>query len=111
MGISERGLQWSCISRPRSSRCPCIFPVRWVEPKWDLARLFPTSLRFRVFAKPITVSARRSWVAEDAIEADFELGTICDYNALWYNVIRVPVLPREERLAFVLEWLCKQGLI
>jgi predicted ATPase len=48
---------------------------------------------------------------EDATEADFELGMLRDYSALGYNVVRVPVLPPEERLAFVLERLSDQGLI
>jgi predicted ATPase len=34
-----------------------------------------------------------------------------DYSALGYNVVRVPVLAPEERLAFVLERLSDQGLI
>jgi predicted ATPase len=34
-----------------------------------------------------------------------------DYSALGYNVVRVPVLSPEERLAFVLERLSEQGLI
>ena len=34
-----------------------------------------------------------------------------DYGALGYRVVRVPVLPPEERLAFVLETLSEQGLI
>jgi predicted ATPase len=33
-----------------------------------------------------------------------------DYSALGYNVVRVPVLPPEERLTFVLESLSEQGL-
>jgi predicted ATPase len=32
-----------------------------------------------------------------------------DYSALGYNIVRVPVLPPEERLAFVLERLSEQG--
>lgn len=32
-----------------------------------------------------------------------------DYSALGYNIIRVPVLPPEERFAFVLERISKQG--
>jgi predicted ATPase len=32
-----------------------------------------------------------------------------DYAALGYSVVRVPVLPRQERLAFVLERLSQQG--
>jgi predicted ATPase len=34
-----------------------------------------------------------------------------DYGALGYRVLRVPVLSREERLAFVLESLSEQGLL
>jgi predicted ATPase len=34
-----------------------------------------------------------------------------DYSALGYCVVRVPVLPPEERLAFILERLSEQGLI
>jgi predicted ATPase len=34
-----------------------------------------------------------------------------DYRALGYRVVRVPVMSPEERLAFVLETLCEQGLI
>jgi predicted ATPase len=34
-----------------------------------------------------------------------------DYSALGYNVVRVPVLPPDERLAFVLERLSQLGLI
>jgi predicted ATPase len=34
-----------------------------------------------------------------------------DYSALGYRVVRVPVLPPEERLEFVLESLSEQGLM
>lgn len=34
-----------------------------------------------------------------------------DYNALGYRVVKVPVLPIQERLAFVLERLSERGLI
>ena len=34
-----------------------------------------------------------------------------DYCALGYSVVRVPVLPPEERLAFILERLSEQGLL
>jgi predicted ATPase len=34
-----------------------------------------------------------------------------DYNALGYNIVRVPVLSLQERLAFVLERVSEQGLI
>jgi predicted ATPase len=34
-----------------------------------------------------------------------------DYSALGYDVVRVPVLPPQERLAFVFERLSEQGLI
>jgi predicted ATPase len=34
-----------------------------------------------------------------------------DYSALGYSVVRVPVLPPEERVSFVLERLSEQGFI
>jgi predicted ATPase len=34
-----------------------------------------------------------------------------DYSALGYDVVRVPVLPPQERLAFVLDGLAEQGLV
>jgi predicted ATPase len=34
-----------------------------------------------------------------------------DYGALGYDVVRVPVLPPQERIAFVLETLSEHGLI
>jgi predicted ATPase len=49
--------------------------------------------------------------AEDAIAADFELAILRDYSALGYDVVKVPVLPPHERLAFVLEKLSSQGRI
>ena len=48
---------------------------------------------------------------DDATAAYFESWTARDYSALGYNVVRVPVLSPEERLAFVLERLSEQGLI
>lgn len=44
--------------------------------------------------------------------ADFlEEWHIRDYNALGYNIVRVPVLPPEERLRFILDTLSEQGSI
>ena len=48
---------------------------------------------------------------DDATAAYFESWTSRDYSALGYNVIRVPVLSPEERLAFILERLSEQGVI
>ena len=42
---------------------------------------------------------------DDASAAYMESWMIRDYHELGYNVIRVPVLPPEERLAFILERL------
>jgi predicted ATPase len=47
----------------------------------------------------------------DETAAYFESWMLRDYSALGYNVVRVPVLPPEERLAFVLERLSEQGLM
>ena len=48
---------------------------------------------------------------DDATADYFESWTARDYEALGYNVVRVPVLSPEERLAFVLERLSEQELI
>jgi predicted ATPase len=48
---------------------------------------------------------------DDETATYFESWTSRDYSALGYNVVRVPVLPPEERLAFVIERLSEQGLI
>ena len=49
--------------------------------------------------------------ADDQTAAYFDSWTSRDYSALGYNVVRVPVLSPDERLAFVLERLSEQGLI
>jgi len=48
---------------------------------------------------------------DDALQSFTEEWHIRDYNALGYRIVRVPVLPPEERLSFVLEVLSEQGLI
>jgi predicted ATPase len=48
---------------------------------------------------------------DDETAAYIEAWMLRDYSALGYNVVRVPVLSPEERLAFVLEKLSEQGLI
>jgi predicted ATPase len=47
--------------------------------------------------------------ADDATAAYFDSWMSRDYRSLGYNAIRVPVLPPEERLAFVLERLTERG--
>lgn len=48
---------------------------------------------------------------DDATAALLDEWLACDYSALGYSVVRVPVLSPEERLAFVLERLSEQGRI
>jgi predicted ATPase len=48
---------------------------------------------------------------DDALQGFTEEWHTRDYSALGYRVKRVPVLPPEERLAFVLETLSEQGLM
>jgi predicted ATPase len=48
---------------------------------------------------------------DDAIAVLIDEWLVRDYSALGYNIVRVPVLPPEGRLAFVLERLSEQGLI
>jgi predicted ATPase len=46
---------------------------------------------------------------DDQIAEYFESWLLRDYNALGYEIIKVPVLPREERLEFILKTLNDQG--
>jgi predicted ATPase len=48
---------------------------------------------------------------DDALQSFTDEWHTRDYRALGYSVVRVPVLPPEERLAFVLEVLSEQGLM
>ena len=48
---------------------------------------------------------------DDAITGFTEEWHLRDYSALGYNLIRVPVLPPEERLGYVLEKLTGQGAV
>ena len=50
-------------------------------------------------------------IENEAYTVLFDEWLVCDYTALGYHVVRVPVLSPEERLAFVLERLSEQGLI
>jgi predicted ATPase len=49
--------------------------------------------------------------ADDPTAAYFELWTSRDYRALGYNVVRVPVMSPEERLAFVLQTLAERRFL
>jgi len=48
---------------------------------------------------------------DDETATFFESWTLRDYVALGYNVVNVPVMPPEERLAFILETLSEDGLM
>jgi predicted ATPase len=48
---------------------------------------------------------------DDALQGFTDEWHSRDYSALGYGIVRVPVLPPEERLALVLDVLSKQGLI
>jgi len=48
---------------------------------------------------------------DDTSAAYFDSWMSRDYSALGYSVVRVPVLPPEERLAFILERLSEGGWI
>jgi len=48
---------------------------------------------------------------ENAITSFLDEWHMRDYHALGYTVVRVPALPPEERLAFVLEELTEQGFL
>jgi len=48
---------------------------------------------------------------DDAYAEFFDLWMVRDYKALGYDVIRVPILPPDERLSFILKNLSTQGLV
>ncbi len=50
-------------------------------------------------------------IEDEAYTVLFDEALVRDYSALGYDVVRVPVLSPQERLAFVLERLSEQGLI
>ena len=50
-------------------------------------------------------------VEDDTYTTVLDEWLVRDYSALGYEVIRVPVLPLEERLAFILDNLAERGLI
>jgi len=50
-------------------------------------------------------------IEDDAYTVLLDEWLVRDYSALGYRVVRVPVLPPQERLAFVLEKLSEQGLL
>ena len=49
--------------------------------------------------------------ADDALAGLLGEWTIRDYHALGCSLVKVPLLPPEERLAFVLESLCERGFL
>jgi predicted ATPase len=48
---------------------------------------------------------------DDATAAFIDEWIFRDYSALGYTVVRVPVLPTQDRLTFILEKLSVQGLL
>jgi hypothetical protein len=50
-------------------------------------------------------------IQDDALANYLDEWLARDYSALGYSVVRVPVLPPQERLAFILGRLSEQGLI
>jgi predicted ATPase len=48
---------------------------------------------------------------DDAIASFLDEWLVRDYSAVGYAIVRIPVMPPEERLAFVCERLSEQGMI
>jgi predicted ATPase len=48
-------------------------------------------------------------IEDEVFTVLFDEALVRDYRALGYEVVRVPVLPPQERLQFVLEQLSGQG--
>jgi predicted ATPase len=88
----------------------------WRVHGMDPNELLPECFHYRyasVFIlDPLPFQTDEQRVAAVAAISDFTAEWITrDYGALGYRVVRVPVLPPQERLAFVLERLSEQGLI
>jgi predicted ATPase len=50
-------------------------------------------------------------IEDEAYTVLFDEALVCDYSALGYSVVRVPVLSPQERVEFVLDRLSEQGLV
>jgi predicted ATPase len=88
------------------------YRVRGINPNEILAECFHHRYASIFMLEPLPFQPDDQRVEEIAAIAGYlDLWHLRDYRALGYSVVRVPVMPPKERLAFVLERLSEQGLI
>ena len=109
----ERGLQTNdCIFLDRAvPDCLAWYRVFGLNPNEFLRECFHYRYAsvFMLDRLPLQLNGLRY---KDNVLQDFtEEWHTHDYSALGYSIVRVPVLPPEERLSFVLDVLSEQGLI
>ena len=85
--------------------------VAGLNPNEFLAECFHHRYAFVFMLDPLPFQENGARDKDAAIAGYLDEWLTRDYSALGYNVVRVPVLAPEERLAFVLERLSEQGLI
>lgn len=109
----ERGLQANdCIFLDRAvPDCLAWYRVFGLNPNAFLRECFHYRYAsvFMLDRLPLQLNGLR--YKDNALQDFTEEWHTRDYSALGYSVVRVPVLPPEERLSFVLDVLFAQGLI
>jgi predicted ATPase len=90
--------------------CLTFFRLRDLDPNEVLPQCFHRRYASVFILDRFPVQQDGARTEDDAIAGQLDEWLARDYSALGYSVVRVPVLPREERLAFVLERLSGQGL-
>ena len=88
------------------------YRVRGLDPNEFLADCFRHRYASVFFLEQLPFQTDEQRIEEVADIAGYlEEWHIRDYRALGYDIVRVPVMPPEERLAFVLETLSESGLV
>ena len=83
-----------------------------MNPNERLAGCFRYRYASVLFLDPLPFEVDGMRMKSDALIADYVAAWHArDYSALGYDAIRVPVLPPQERVEFVLEALSDRGLI
>jgi predicted ATPase len=99
----EHGLQWNDVVFLDRALPDSITFRRLAghDPNGILAECFHHRYAFILDRLPFQLNGAR--VEDDAFKDILDEWLVRDYSALGYHVVRVPVLPPEERLTFILE--------
>jgi predicted ATPase len=87
------------------------FRITGIEPNEILAECFHHRYASVFILDCLPVKQDGVRIEDEAIAEFIDEWLDRDYRALGYRVVRVPVLPPPERLAFILEWISETGLI